>query len=74
MNIRKKVGKNIKIYRISADITLEELAGKLNISYVHISRLENGSYSFLNLDLILKISKILKIPFHKFFMIDSKEK
>ncbi|MFT7086983.1 MAG: transcriptional regulator with XRE-family HTH domain [Rickettsiales bacterium] len=70
MNIRKKIGQNIKQSRLEQKLSQESLAEKLNISHKHFNQLENGNYSLLNLDLMWNISKILKTPFHKLFEIN----
>lgn len=58
--IKKTFGKNIKKYRIIKNITQQELAEKLKISTVFVSRLENGKYGvqFKN---IVAIANILEI-------------
>lgn len=70
MNIRKSIGKNIKKARLDRDINQEALANKLGTSYQNLNKIENGNYSFLNVDLMWNISKILKTPFHKLFEIE----
>jgi len=68
-DLRKKIGRNIKKARLDADIAQEDLAKLVNTSYQHINKIENGNYSFLNIDLFYKISKVLKIELSKLFEI-----
>ena len=70
MDIRKAIGKKIRKARRDKDISQEALAVKVNTSYTHLNQIENGNYSFLNLDLIWRISTILEVPFGSFFDID----
>ena len=53
-------GNNVKKYRKKRKITQQELADKLNISTVFLSRLENGKYGFKFKNIAL-LAKILKI-------------
>lgn len=54
------IGKRIKKFRKAAHLTNEQFAELLNISPVHLRRIEGGS-RLPSLDLLLKISDILNI-------------
>jgi len=58
--MKKLFGTNIKKYRIQKNITQQELAEKLKMSTVFVSRLENGKYGvqFKN---IITIANALEI-------------
>lgn len=56
-------GEFIKKARISLDISLRELAKKMDISHSYLSQLENGHNSNPSADIILKLSEELDISF-----------
>ena len=58
--LRKKIGKNIHLARITANFTQEQLAEQIDVSTVFISQIENGSRK-PSLETIYKISIALKI-------------
>jgi len=57
----KKLGKKIKLARVEADLTQEQLAQKINILQKSISRYETG-VSVPSIETLMKISKALKKP------------
>lgn len=65
-DIKRKLGRNIKIERIRKDITQEEFAEMINMSLSYVSKLEQGLTSPTAIALY-KMSKILQIPMEKFF-------
>lgn len=60
LNYRKKIGKKIKLARLKAGYTQEELAEKLSLSARYISQLERG-ISFGTASTIVNICKTLNI-------------
>ncbi|MFH1505281.1 MAG: helix-turn-helix transcriptional regulator [Candidatus Omnitrophota bacterium] len=55
----KKLGKKIKLARVEADLTQEQLAKKINTLQKSISRYETGA-SVPSIETLVKISKALK--------------
>lgn len=67
-NIMVKVSKNIKKYRKIADITQEQLAVDVGMSYDFIRRLEYKKGAIgCSIDTLYKISVVLGITMDKFF-------
>jgi len=56
----KAIGKRIKIARIKADLTQENLAETINLSPTHLSNIENGSTK-VSLSSIVKIANALSV-------------
>lgn len=54
----KAIGKRIKLMRIKADITQEQLAEILGVTTPYVSRLERGSKS-INLKRLMEIADVL---------------
>ena len=54
------IGENIRNYRRKQDLTQEELAERLGVSYQSISRWENGA-TYPDIELLPAISKLLGI-------------
>jgi len=65
-DIKRKLGRNIKIERIRKDLTQEEFAEQIDMSLSYISKLEQGITSPTAIALY-KMSKILNIPMEDFF-------
>ena len=67
-NIRKKISKNIKKYRMEAGITQEQLALDIGKSYDFTRRLEfkQGEVG-CSIDTLYKISIVLNTRIDKFF-------
>lgn len=67
-NIKEKISKNIKKYRLKAGITQEQLAVDVGLSYDFIRRLEfkKGKVGCSNTTLY-KISVVLNTRIDKFF-------
>jgi len=67
-NIREKIFKNIKKYRIQSQITQEQLAVDVGLSYDFIRRLEfkKGKVG-CSIDTLYKISVVLNTKIDKFF-------
>ncbi len=66
MDVKKLLGRNIKKYRKSLNLSQEELAEKLNISPKHLSNIERGR-KFASAELIGKLSDTLKISVSSLF-------
>ena len=58
--LRKSIGKKIKIARLKSKYTQEELAEKLDISWRHLQRLEHNE-SNTTVKTLKKLIKVLKI-------------
>ena len=65
--IQKQLGKNIAIARKKAGITQEQLAERIDVQTLSISRIERGSVA-PSLSTISKIAKILNIPITRLFI------
>ena len=67
-NIREKISNNIKKYRIQSQITQEQLAVDVGLSYDFIRRLEfkKGKVG-CSIDTLYKISVVLNTKIDKFF-------
>lgn len=62
----KSIGSIIKHYRILKDLTQEELAEMLNLSYQQVQKYEYNK-TIPSLDKLIEISKVLEIPMEAFF-------
>jgi len=60
------VGKNIKLFRINANLKQKELAKELGIKDSYLSLLENEKKE-PSLSLLKKISEVLNVPIAMFF-------
>lgn len=58
----KQIGHNIKIERVRADLTQEELAEKLSINAKHLGAIERGTVN-LKILTLLAILEVLNVPF-----------
>lgn len=56
----KAIGKRVKIARIKADLTQEELAEKAILSLPHMSNIETGNTK-LSLPMIVSIANVLSV-------------
>ena len=66
MNLKQVFGKNVKYYRFQKKITQSQLAEKIGVSDVQISRIETGICG-TEFEIIEKICKTLNIqPFQLF--------
>ena len=61
----KKLGKNIKLARVEADLNQTQLAQKIRANQKSISRYETGA-SLPSLGTLVKIAKALKKPIRYF--------
>lgn len=75
--IYRKIGNNIKKYRLYAGLTQEQLSEKINANQKfigHVERVERyiGLKKIIKISeiLIIKISEILGVPLKKFFDFD----
>ena len=72
-SINKKVGKNIKRYRLIynanvKDMTQSDLAKKIGVSVSLIGSMESDKIeSGISIYNLYKISEVLKVPINKFF-------
>ena len=62
----KKLGLNISYYRKEKGFTQIKLAEFLDIDRAHMQRIENANVG-TSLDVIFKLSDVLKVPVHKLF-------
>lgn len=60
------VGKNIKLFRINANLKQKELAAKLEIKDSYLSLIENEKKE-PSLSLLKKIAEVLNVPMAMFF-------
>lgn len=67
------IGENIRNYRKKNDLTQEEFADRLGVSYQSVSRWENGSF-YPDLELIPAIAEILGVTVDTLFGIQEIEK
>ena len=61
-----KLGLNIAYYRRLADLSQQQVADAIDISYTHVSKIETASGA-ASLDIIFKIADVVGVPVHKFF-------
>lgn len=64
------IGKNIKLFRINAELKQKELAEKLGKKAQYISAIENGKKE-PSLSLLKDIANVLKVPMSMFFWEDT---
>lgn len=67
--IYRKIGNNIKKYRLCAGLTQEQLSEKINANQKFIGHVERVE-RYIGLKKIIKISEILNVPLKKFFDFD----
>ena len=60
-NINKKVGENIRKYRLKRNMSQEELGFEADLHRAYIGHVERGERS-LNMNKLEKIAKALRIP------------
>ena len=73
-NIKKIIARNIRKYRIAANITQEQLALDCDRSYEFIRRLESTeAKEGISLDLLYRISIVLNTRIDKFFEYEDKK-
>lgn len=58
------MGKNIRAYRTSAGLTLEELAEKADLSWPYLSEIERGREN-ISLDKLAGLAKALNVTLSK---------
>lgn len=63
----KMIGLNIAFYRRLKNYTQEMLAEKVDIDQTHLSKIERAAVG-VSLDLLFKISEVLEVDIHKFFI------
>ena len=61
---REIVGKNIRTYRTSAGMTLEELAEKAEMSWPYLSEVERGREN-ISLDKLARLARALNVTLSK---------
>lgn len=57
---------SVKVHRLSAELTQEQLAQKLGVTRQTLLAIENGKYS-PNLELALTMARILNTPLEELF-------
>ena len=62
----EKLGWNVCYYRKQSKLTQEQLAELLDIDRTHMCNIELAR-SGVSLDIIFRLSDVLKIPVHRFF-------
>ena len=68
--LAKQIGKTIKVARLAADLTQEEVAVRLGIGRAAYSNIENG-HSLITVDHLLNLPAILHKPLTYFLGIDN---
>jgi transcriptional regulator with XRE-family HTH domain len=66
MDIKAVFGANIKLYRKKKRFSQENLSEKVDISVMHLSKIERG-LTFVSSDLLEKLSANLEIPIAQLF-------
>lgn len=64
-NDLKKIGENIKRFRLEAKITQKELANKIGITHYWVCKLERGKQNNTTINLLIAISQELKIELYQ---------
>ena len=72
MDIKQIVGKNIQKYRKLNNLTQEQLAEMINLETISLSRIETAK-NYPTSENLTKISNILKIAPHEFFINEKKQ-
>ncbi|MFA4857751.1 MAG: helix-turn-helix transcriptional regulator [Candidatus Margulisiibacteriota bacterium] len=66
-NIRQKLAKRIKQLRKRCNLTQEDLAGKAEIAYKHIQRLESKKPNAVKIDTLEKLASAFGVSLSKLF-------
>jgi transcriptional regulator with XRE-family HTH domain len=66
MDIRVLFGRNLKIYRKKRQLSQEQLSEIVDISPMHLSKIERG-LTFVSADLLEKLSETLETPVARLF-------
>lgn len=66
-NIKKTLGNNIHEFRLKKNLTQEQLAEKIGITSITLSKLENGK-SWISLETLEKLIKILDVKPYQLFI------
>lgn len=69
----ERVGKNIRKYRNQADLTMRELAEKLNLTEATIQKYEAGNIKTVSAEMLNQIADILSVTPEKLTEWESKE-
>ncbi|MBI4979678.1 MAG: helix-turn-helix transcriptional regulator [Spirochaetes bacterium] len=69
----KEFGKKVKRYRKELNLTVEELAERMEVSVSHIFEVESGR-RFLSVNTLPRLSKALNIPLTALFEIETSGK
>jgi len=72
MDIRALFGRNLKVYRKKRRLSQEQLSEIVDISPMHLSKIERG-LTFVSADLLEKLSESLEIPAARLFCRDHEE-
>jgi transcriptional regulator with XRE-family HTH domain len=59
------IGENIKRYRLKAKITQKELAEKIGVTHFWVCKLEKGKQNNTTINLLIAISRELKIDLNE---------
>jgi len=70
MDIKTSFGLKLKHYRKKQHLSQEQLSEKVDISVIHLSKIERG-LTFVSADLLEKLSGNLKIPVASLFCKDN---
>ncbi len=65
-DIRKTIGKNIRMIRIEHNLLIEELAKKAGFKYTKMKKIEKGYYKILITD-IFYLGEALNVEITQFF-------
>jgi transcriptional regulator with XRE-family HTH domain len=72
MDIKASFGANLKHYRKTNHLSQEKLSEKVNISVMHLSKIERG-LTFVSADLLEKLSDNLEISVARLFCKDNEK-
>jgi len=72
MDIKTSFGLNLKHYRKKQHLSQEQLSEKVDISVMHLSKIERG-LTFVSADLLEKLSDNLEIPIASLFCKDNEK-
>jgi transcriptional regulator with XRE-family HTH domain len=72
MDIKMSFGANLKNYRKKSHLSQEQLSEKVDISVMHLSKIERG-LTFVSADLLEKLSENLEISVACFFCKDTEK-
>lgn len=70
-NLLKDIGRRIQKFRSDQNLSMNDLAQRVNMSYSHLYKIETGSAN-IGIKTLIKISMVLQVPLVEIIPIDEK--